>query len=567
MIQRPDRYFLNNDLEINSWDDISSNYETLASYDLNLQEELHVFLKNWSELQAVLEENLAWRYIKMSCDTEDEQKRNAYETFVSEIQPKIAPKENELEKKLMASELIGELNEDYRVYLNKIRASIEIFREENIPLQSQLATEAQKFGAINGKMQVDYKGKEYTMQQASAAFLKSSDRNEREAVYHIISTQRKAAKEELHQLFDQLIEWRHQVAVNADFKNYRDYKFAAMSRFDYTAEDCFEFHRSIESSLMPMLNQQMDQRKKELSYEKLKPWDLMVDTKGRKALKPFESSDDLVNKTIRCFNRLDTYFGECLENMKALGHLDLESRKGKAPGGYNYPLYEIGVPFIFMNAAGTVRDLVTMVHEGGHAIHSFLSRDLKLTGFKELTSEVAELASMSMELLSMEHWDVFFENEEDLKRAKREHLEDIMGTLPWIALIDKFQHWIYENPKHSHEEREQAWLQMHSSFSSDIISWDGLAEERRILWQKQLHLFEVPFYYIEYGMAQLGAIAMWKQYKEEGNLALENYKAALKLGYTKSIPEIYEAAGIKFDFSEAYIKDLMAFVEAEYQGI
>ena len=249
--------------------------------------------------------------------------------------------------------------------------------------------------------------------------------------------------------------------------------------------------------------------------------------------------------------------------MKAMGHLDLDSRKGKAPGGYNYPLAETGVPFIFMNATSTLRDMVTLMHEGGHAVHSFLTKDLELGAFKNAPSEVAELASMAMELLSMDYWEVFFKSEEDLKRAKREHLEQIIETLPWVATIDKFQHWVYENPGHSPHERKESWNRIFDEFSDNITNWDRLQEVKDYLWQKQLLLFEVPFYYIEYGMAQLGAIAVWKNYRENPQKGLSEYMNALNLGYTRTIPEIYEMAGIRFDFSRAYISELMVFVKSE----
>ena len=245
----------------------------------------------------------------------------------------------------------------------------------------------------------------------------------------------------------------------------------------------------------------------------------------------------------------------------------MASKEGKAPGGYNYPLYESGIPFIFMNAVGSPRDLVTMMHEGGHAVHSFLSRDLKLASFKSCPSEVAELASMSMELISMDHWDVFYKNPEDLKRAKIEHLEDIVATLPWIAIIDKFQHWIYENPKHSVEERNQAWLEIEKEFSNGVTDWTGCEDSLKYSWHKQLHLFEVPFYYIEYGMAQLGALAIWRNYKLDPSKAIEQYKEALKLGYTKGIKEIYKTAGIEFNFSAEYISELADFLNTELESI
>ena len=302
--------------------------------------------------------------------------------------------------------------------------------------------------------------------------------------------------------------------------------------------------------------------RKKLKYEKYKPWDISVDVNGLSPLKPFKNEEELINKTIISLKKLRPYFGECLEIMKEMKHLDLESKNGKAPGGFNYPLYEIGVPFIFMNAVGSQRDLVTMVHEAGHAIHSFLSRDLEITEFKSTPSEVAELASMSMELFSMENWDIFYKNSEDHKRAKLEQLEKALGTLPWVAAIDKFQHWIYTN-NHTAEERKQTWLQIDAELGNQIIDWEGQESIHAIMWQRQLHLFEVPFYYIEYGMAQLGAIAMWRTFKENKERSLDNYVSALKLGYTKTISEIYDTAGIKFDFSKKYVKELADFIKKE----
>ncbi|MGB3005471.1 MAG: M3 family metallopeptidase, partial [Chitinophagaceae bacterium] len=250
-----------------------------------------------------------------------------------------------------------------------------------------------------------------------------------------------------------------------------------------------------------------------------------------------------------------------------MGHLDLESRKGKAPGGYNCPLAESGAPFIFMNAAGTLDDVTTMVHEGGHAIHSFLSHELDLTGFKEYPTEIAEVASMAMELFSMNHWEVFFDDKEELKRAKEQQLERVITIFPWIATIDKFQHWLYENPNHTEEERADKWLSILEEFTSPVIDFSGLEGYRRYGWHRQLHLFEVPFYYIEYGIAQLGAIGLWQQYKLNSGRAVNNYLTALQLGGTKTLPALFEAAGLKFDFSSAHISQLMNFVKKELDSL
>ena len=249
--------------------------------------------------------------------------------------------------------------------------------------------------------------------------------------------------------------------------------------------------------------------------------------------------------------------------MKELGHLDLESRKGKAPGGYNCPLAESGAPFIFMNAAGQMHDVTTMVHEGGHAVHSFLSHPLKLSGFKEYPMEIAEVASMAMELFTMDYWEVFFA-EKDLTRAKEHQLERTISIFPWIATIDKFQHWVYENPNHTGEERTEKWTEILNEFSTNTVDFTGLEEYRKISWQRQLHLFEVPFYYIEYGIAQLGAIGLWKQFKRNKEQAMLNYMNALSLGGTRTLPGLYEAAGLELNLSPDYIKSLMEFVDDEY---
>jgi oligoendopeptidase F len=468
--------------------------------------------------------------------------------------------------KLVESPYLKELDQEkYRIYLRSIKKQIEIFREENIPLFTIMEEKQQEYGAISAKMSIEVDGEKMTMQKA-AQLLKSTDRVKREEVYNKISTRRLQDEKALDDLFDELIALRQEIAKNAGFDNYRDYMFAAMGRFDYTPKDCFNFHDAIAQEIVPIINSFEQKRKDKLGYTSYKPWDTAVDVDGLTPLKPFEGGTELTDLSVECFNRLRPYFGECLSTMKEMKHLDLESKDGKAPGGFMYPLYEIGVPFIYMNAVGSQRDLVTMVHEGGHAVHSFLSRDLSLTEFKSTPSEVAELASMAMELLSMDHWDVFYKDKAELKRAKLEQLEKVLEGLPWIASIDKFQHWIYTN-KHTAQQRKEKWLEISAELGNQIIDWEGNENAHANLWQKQLHLYEVPFYYIEYGMAQLGAIAMWRSYKQLGEQGLENYMDALKLGYTKTIGEIYETAGIKFDFSASYVKELADFIKEELERL
>lgn len=564
-IEKKERTFVSDSI-VFEWEKIKSYFEELKEREIASVESLKQWLRDRSELSAVLEEEFAWRYIRMNIDTTNEEFQKSFQHFVQNINPKIAPFEDALNRKLNDSLYLKELSKepDYAIMLKNTQTQIELFREENIPILTQLEEDSQKFGAIAAKMSVELDGKEYTLQQA-AKMLKSTDRGLREKVYHLIQDRRIIDRKALNDLFDHLIELRQKVAQNANFDNYRDYMFKAMGRFDYTAEDCSEFHQSIAETVVPLADKMAKKRKQLLKVDHLRPWDTAVDIEGKEPLKPFENGKELLDKTIECFNRIDPFFGECLKQMDEKQHLDLESKKGKAPGGFNYPLYESGLPFIFMNAVGAFRDVTTMVHEGGHAIHSVLTHPLELVEFKSLTAEIAELASMSMELISMDHWDVFFDNEEDLKRAKRDQLLDVLGTLPWIATIDKFQHWIYTHPNHSSDEREAYWLQLMNEFGSKQIDWTGLEDYKKGAWQKQLHLFEVPFYYIEYGMAQLGAVAIWKNYRENPKKAIEQYKNALSLGYTRSIHEVYEAAGVSFDFSKKYVSELMQFVYKEIE--
>lgn len=562
------RNFLPTELAVTSWEVLLPFIELLKNREIGSVEELRKWFLDRSELESIVSEDMGWRYIKMTCFTENEDYSKAFQYFVTEIQPKLAPESDALNKKALSCSFLSELEkeEGYDLMIREMKKEVALFRSENIPLFTELQTLAQEYSMVMGKMSVEHDGKELTMQQAGV-LLQEQDRGLREQVYHKIAERRMTDRDQLEEIFHKMVDLRHKVALNAGFDNFRDYKFRSMGRFDYTPADCFEFHQAVAEEVVPLLDIIEDERKKALKLSDLRPWDKAVDTSGKPALKPFSNADELLKKTITCFNRLDPYFGECLETMHKMGHLDLDSRKGKAPGGYNYPLAESGVPFIFMNATSTLRDMVTLLHEGGHAVHSFLTEALELNDFKNTPSEVAELASMSMELITMDHWDVFFESEEELNRAKKEHLEQLIETLPWVACIDKFQHWIYENAQATKPERTKAWEQILSSYSDTITDWSGLEDIKKFIWHRQLHLFEVPFYYIEYGMAQLGAVAVWKNYKENSAKGLEGYKAALKLGYTRSIPQIYEAGGIHFDFSKKYIKELMAFVKTQIPNI
>lgn len=566
-IQKLAHHYLPKDFVLTDWASLEPYFKELSDRPIEDALGLEKWLKDLSELEAFISEDACWRQIKMTCDTTDKSLEEAFNFFCMEIQPKMQPYADALNKKLMACPFTQSLDKDtYFTYLRAVQKSIDLFRTENITIQAELSVMQQQYGAIAGKMTITHEGQEYTLQQA-AQFLESEDRSIRESVYRKIQERRLEDKIAMHDLFSSLIQKRHQVAVNAGFENYRDYKFVELGRFDYTKEDCYQFHEAVKLHVLPLIDKIYTRKKQKLGLEVLKPWDTEAEPAGTKPLRPFTDGKDLYEKSVACFEQLHPFFADCLKKMYALKHFDLESRKGKAPGGYNCPLAESGAPFIFMNAAGQMSDVTTMVHEGGHAIHSFLSHHLSLSAFKEYPMEIAEVASMSMELFSMDHWQSFFDNEADLNRAKEHQLERTITIFPWIAIIDKFQHWVYEHPAHTIEERTQTWTSILNEFSTGSIDYTGLDEFRAIGWQRQLHLFEVPFYYIEYGIAQLGAIGMWMQYQQNPNAALENYMNALALGGTKTLPELYQTAGIEFNFSPNYVKNLMDFTNAQLEKL
>jgi oligoendopeptidase F len=562
-IQKIPRSFLPEDFTVTTWDKLEPYFKELLERPVTSKNDLEKWLKDISELEAVVSEDACWRQINMTCDTENKALEEAFNFFCMSIQPHIQPYADQLNRKLVDSPFTKELDsKKYFTYLRNIRKSIELFREENVPIQAEMSVLQQQFGVISGKMTITVNGQEYTLQQASK-FLEDHDRKLREDVYRKINERRIQDRNELNNLFNSLVDKRDRIGRNAGFDNYRDYKFKELGRFDYSKEDCFQFHEAVKQHVLPLVNMIYENKKRKLGVDTLRPWDLEAEPEGIEPLRPFTNGEDLLKKTIACFSELRPFFAECLVRMDKMKRLDLDSRKGKAPGGYNCPLAETGAPFIFMNAAGQTSDVTTMVHEGGHAVHSFLAHPLELSAFKEYPMEIAEVASMAMELFSMEHWQVFFSNKKDLARAKLKELEKVITIFPWIATIDKFQHWIYENPKHSEAERTTKWLEILNEFSTSAVDFSGLEDYRKSSWQRQLHLFEVPFYYIEYGIAQLGAIGLWMQFKKNREKALDNYVNALSQGGTKTLPELYKAAGLEFNFAPEKIRELMEFVKDE----
>ena len=556
--------FVPDDFDATVWENIDPLTNDLMGRELSCSSCIEGLISDSSELAEHISETGALLYIGMTCDTESEEKRESFLNFMSIIRPKLSEFSDALNRRIVHHPSVGDLPGRYDLMLRGMRTDVEIFRKENIPLgvrQTELVTEAQ---TINGAMTVEFEGEERTFPQMSK-YLESNDRSQRQAAWMAISARRMEDSERLSEIFDELISIRHQMATNAGFESYTQYMFRAMHRFDYTVEDCLEFHESVESVCMPILEKINKDRCDGLGIGELSPWDVNEkggsgpDIHGRDPLRPFETVDEMVEKLSEMFHEISNDLGEKFDKLVEMDTLDLDTRKGKAPGGYQYYLEKSRVPFIFMNAAGLQGDLETMIHEAGHAFHSLYCGHLELIDERDYPIEFAEVASMSMELLTQPWWDKFYDSEQ-ADRARRAHLEGVVFLLPWIATIDSFQHWIYANPGHSREERAEVWLSIRDKFGSKM-DWTGHTDLRELSWQAQGHLFGVPFYYIEYGIAQLGSLQLWKTQMSDPQKALDDYANAMTLGNTRTLPELFSAADLELGFNEGHFMSLMGTVE------
>jgi len=528
-------------------------------------EQLKAWLLTSSEFSAAIAQEGSMRYIAMTCQTDDPNREKAFLHFVEKIEPKLKPRAFRLEQLLVRSEFFEKLDQvEYGVLRRKVRTHVELFRPENVPLETEETKLGQQYQKLVGAMTVQYDGREQTLPQL-ARYLEEPDRNVRHEVFELMVKRRAQDRESLDQIFDELLKLRVAIARNAGFDNYRDYVFRRYERFDYTPADCEAFQKAVETFIVPLSRRIQQDRKRALGVDVLKPWDLSVDPKNRPPLRPFAETGELISKTQKIFDRLDPHLASDFRLMSDRHLLDLANRKGKAPGGYQSTLQEARVPFIFMNAVGLHRDVETLLHESGHAFHSLAARELPLNDYRHAPIEFCEVASMSMELLAADQLDQFY-SPEDKRRAQLNHLKDIVSLFPWIAQVDAFQHWIYLNPGHTRKERTHAWLELTARFGG-TEDWSGYEFSRETLWHKQLHIFEVPFYYIEYGIAQLGSLQLWQNFRRDPKRALEQYRHGLSLGGSRPLPELFEAAGIRFDFSEGTIRPLIEAVRTEYEKL
>ena len=571
-------------LDLGDWPQIAPLCDQLEARAAHCQTaaELERWLLDWSELSAALDEESSCRYIAMTCHTDNPDAEKAYLHFVEHVEPQLKPRQFALEKIYVAHPLRAELlkmrkdelyesqksgtgitgpfEARYAVFDRDMKSHVELFRQENVPLETEEAKLCQQYQKLSGSLTVNFRGEEKTLVQMGR-YLEEPDRPLRQDAWETVAQRRLQEAGKFDGIFDQMLKLRAQIAKNAGFENYRDYAFHRSGRFDYVPEDCEEFHDAVERHVMPVVRELQAERRAELKLEKLRPWDLAVDPLNRPPLKPFGKVSEMVARTQKIFDRLDGELAGGFRQMQDLHLLDLDNRKGKAPGGYQDTLNEARLPFIFMNAVGVQRDVETILHEAGHAFHALATRDEDLRAYRHAPIEFCEVASMSMELLGNEFIEEFY-SAADAKRARRVHLEGIVGVFPWIATVDAFQHWIYTHPNHTRDERAAAWLALMDRFGGDV-DWTGHEAARAHLWHRQLHIFLHPFYYIEYGIAQLGALQVWANSRRDRAKALNDYKKSLALGGSRPLPELFSAAGCKFEFNSRTIEPLTKLLREE----
>ena len=519
---------------------------------------LETWLRDHSEVSAALSESSSLTYIAMTCQTDDPACEKAYMHIVEVVDPWLKPRQFALMQKLTKSLWFAQLPPLYEVFRRSVETQVKIYRDENVPRETEIAKLTQQYQKISGSMTVQFDNQEQTLARM-ARILEEPDRVRREAAWKTVAERRLQDADKLEDLFDKLLVLRNEIARAAGFSDFRAYTFANYERFDYTPEDCLRFHDAVEHHIVPLVREMQEERRRKLGVEKLRPWDLVVDPDHRPPLHPFVESSELLEKSHQIFAKLDPRLGDYYSVLRKQELVDLDNRKGKAPGGYQSTLSEARVPFIFMNAVGTHRDVETMLHEAGHAFHALASREQPLHAYRGAPIEFCEVASMGMELLAAPHLRAFY-SEDDTRRARRDHLEGIIKFFPWMATVDAFQHWIYTHPGHTRDERAAFWLSLMDRFGG-IEDYAGFEKVRAHMWHRQLHIFEIPFYYVEYGIAQLGALQLWQASRRDLPSTLNHYLAGLSLGGSRPLPELFETSGLAFDFTDKTIAPLMRNVK------
>lgn len=554
------RTYVPENLNVDDTHEVSKLYRHLLQREIPVDSaKLRQWILDWSELESVLGEVSCRRYVAMTCNTADEKAAKAYTDFVENIQPIMNEYDDKLNKKLVAHPAKDALQDEFGEWFKGVQVSLDLFSPDNIALETEENKEIQAYQKITGGMSVEFDGETKTMQQM-AAYMERTDRELRERAWRTMWERRLKDKDALDKSFDNLFAIRKQVAKNAHCKDFIDYIFLAKHRFDYSPADCEAFHESIEKLVLPLQKEIYKKRAQKMGLERLRPWDLNVDPLNRAPLKPYSTGDELIEKVDQIFESIHPQAGKWAREMQAKKLIDPDSRLGKAPGGYQIGFDESRLPFIFMNSACTDRDIYTLLHESGHSFHQFALAGQPIFPYRDVPAEFAEVASMSMELIGMSNLKPFYGNDrEAIERSTIGELEDVIWLFPWVASVDSFQHRLYNFPEHTASDRSDIWTEIMDRYDAGV-DYTGLEAVRRNLWQKQLHIFECPFYYIEYGIAQIGALQVWANFKKDPKKAIDDLFRAESLGSSRPVKELFEAANIKFDFSPRTLEPLMQVV-------
>lgn len=561
------RQFLPEAIDLGNWDEVSPVFDELerAIAKTSSPEELESWLLRWSELNAALDEEGARRYIAMTCHTDSPEAERDYLHFVEKLDPQVKPRQFKLAQLYVQHAARNPLPRPrYQVFDRDLKVHVALFRPENVPLETEEARLSQQYQKLSGSLTVQFEGQEQTLVQVGRN-LERTERSTRQQVWELVTGRRLAEADKFDEIFDSLVSLRNRIAHNAGFEDYQAYAFRRLGRFDYTPRDCERFHLAVEEEIMPLLKTLQRQRREHLGLKRLRPWDLDVDPLGRPPLRPFVTIAEMTQRAQCIFDRLDPELGNGFRTMRDRNLLDLANRKGKGPGGYQSTLAEARLPFIFMNAVGVQRDVETILHEAGHAFHALATQNEDLHAYRNPPIEFCEVASMSMELLAHDYLNEYY-SQGDADRARRTHLERILTILPWICTVDAFQSWLYTHPEHTRAQRVAAWDELMDRFGGDV-DWTGYERARGLLWHRQLHIFTNAFYYIEYGIAQMGALQVWSNYRKEGTRALAAYKAGLALGATRSLPELFATAGCKLQFDKETLSPLATMLKAELENL
>lgn len=556
------RKFVPQSADMSNLDTVLNLFRRLEERVVTNADDFSRFADDLFELRAVLREAFSKVHILSTCHTDDEEIARQEKHFNNVIFPGVAEIANRIDQRFVESfRITGADEQRYGTAVRAREADILLFRKENIPLSTELANLSQKYFAIRGAVSVEFDGQERTMSEMFK-FLESADRTLRERAWRARQDAEKQCQAEIDDLYDRMISLRDLIAHNAGFTSFTDYMFQVYKRFDYSPDDCLRFHDAIEAVVVPLLRRVHDEKIQRLGLDSLKPWDIYVDPQGGEPLAPFADASELIERMRRLMQRMDQDFDRWFALMDQYGLLDLSTRKGKAPGGYSATLTEHRFPFIFMNAAGTDWDVRVLLHELGHSFHSFSLREDLLNYVAHSPMEFNEVASMSLELLGSGFLDEFYPENDAIRRSNARLLERIIALFTSVATVDGFQHWIYSHPQHTREERGAAWKTVCDRFSSGLVDWTGCEEYQQYGWQSILHIVNLPFYYVEYGIAQIGALQVWRNSRQDFSAAMNQYKQGLAAGNSRTLPELYDATGIQFNFGEPLLRDLMAEVES-----